>query len=66
MSADAADASLKLDSARIYGLFTGGPDVDAERCWKTIHRAGAREEHGIEPAKDAVERFVAELGVGEG
>lgn len=59
---DAADALLKLDAARIYGLVTGGPEVDVDRCWEVVHRA--REEHGIEPSDDAVERLIAELGVG--
>ena len=31
-AADAADALLRLDSARMYGLVTGGPEVDADRC----------------------------------
>lgn len=60
---DAADALLKLDAARLYGLVRGGPEVDAERCWEIVHRA--YELHGIEPAEDAVERLIAELGVGE-
>ena len=61
---DAADALLKLDAARLYGLVSGGPEVDAERCWELLHRAA--EEHGIEPADDAVERFVEELTGREG
>ena len=63
-AADAADALLKLDAARMYGLVTGGPEVDADRCWDLIHRAA--EMHGIEPAEDAVERFVQELTDTEG
>lgn len=55
---DAADALLKLDAARTYGLVTGGPEIDAERCWEIVHTA--RERYGVEPAEDAVERFVAE------
>lgn len=62
---DAADALLKLDAARIYGLVSGGPEVDTERCWEIVHRAA--EIHGLEPAEDAVERLVAALtGTGEG
>ena len=61
---DAADALLKLDAARMYGLVTGGPEVDTERCWEMIHRAA--EMYGIEPAEDAVERFVQELTGTEG
>jgi hypothetical protein len=29
---DLADFHLQLDAARQYGLVTGGPDVDVERC----------------------------------
>lgn len=58
---DAADALLKLDAARQYGLVRGGPEVDADRCWDLIHRAASN--YGIEPAEDAVERFIAEIGV---
>lgn len=56
---DAADALLRLNAARIYGLVRGGPDVNAERCWELVHRG--RELHGIEPSDDVVERFVAEM-----
>ena len=38
---------------------TGGPEVDAERCWEIVYRAA--EEHGIEPSENAVERLVSEL-----
>ena len=62
---DAANALLKLDAARLYGLVSGGPEIDADRCWEILHRAA--ELHGIEPAEDAVERLVAELAeTGEG
>lgn len=56
---DAADALLKLDAARLYGLVTGGPEVDTDMCWDLIYRA--EEEYGIEPAEDAVERFLTEV-----
>lgn len=62
---DAADALLKLDAARLDGLVSGGPEIDADRCWDLVHCAA--ELHGLEPAEDAVERLVAELtGAGEG
>lgn len=60
---DASDAMLKLDAARMYGLVRGGPEVDVDRCWDLIHRAAAN--HRIEPADDAVERFLGELLGGE-
>ena len=61
-AADAADALLEIDSARIYGLVTGGPEIDAERCWELVHRA--KELHGIEPREDAVERYLSHHAAG--
>lgn len=58
-AADAAYAMIALDSARLYGLVTGGPEVDVERCEQIIERAWS--EHRIRPAPDATERLVAEL-----
>jgi len=55
---DAAHACLAIESARQYGLITGGPRVDATRC-ATILRLGR--ERGFTPAVDAVGRFVAAL-----
>jgi len=57
-AADAAEGALALDSARKYGLVTGGPVVDVERCTALIDAARAG---GITPAKDAIERFVAAM-----
>lgn len=61
---DAADALLKIDSARTYGLVTGGPEVGAGRCRELIHKA--EELHDIEPREDAVERFLSRLPHGPG
>lgn len=58
IAADAAHGALALDAARKYGLITGGPVVDVERCTAIIDAADAR---GIAPARDAVERFVAAM-----
>lgn len=55
-AADAAEGALALASAREYGLVTGGPQVDLHRCSLIIARA--REEHGVTPARDCIERFV--------
>ena len=63
-AADAADALLKIDSARIYGLVTGGPEIDADRCRELVHRA--KELHGIEPREDAVGRYLSHHAVGGG
>lgn len=62
-AADAADALLKIDSARIHGLVTGGPEIDAERSWELFHRA--KEPHGIEPREDAVERYPSHRVAGD-
>lgn len=58
----AADALLKIDSARIYGLVTGGPEVDAHRCREIVSRA--QELHGIEPRENAVERYLSRYVAG--
>jgi hypothetical protein len=39
-------------------MLTGGPAVNIERCEEILELGRSR---GIEPARDAVERFVAEL-----
>lgn len=55
---DAAEACLRLDAARLYGLISGGPKVDVERCGRILYQG---RERGFVPAVDAVERFVAAL-----
>ncbi len=57
-AADAAYGALCLDSARQYGLVTGGPGVDVERCEQILRSAKSI---GITPANDAAERFVEQL-----
>jgi hypothetical protein len=49
---DLADGLLAVDSARTYGLITGGPDVDVARCAAILRRGRAR---GITPRDNAVE-----------
>jgi len=55
---DAAKALLVLDSARLYGLVTGGPGVNVKRCEEILY---AGQQQGIQPRKDCVERLVGEL-----
>jgi len=55
---DAAEALLALESARQYGLVTGGPEIDLERCEEII-REGAR--RGVTPAADCTKRLIDEL-----
>jgi hypothetical protein len=54
---DGAHALLALDAARQYGLVTGGPVINQERCARMLRRGAAR---GITPRPDALERFLAE------
>jgi hypothetical protein len=37
-AANAADFMLCVVSARIYGLITGGPSIDADRCIELLTR----------------------------
>lgn len=37
-----AEVSLRIDSARRYGLITGGPEVNVCRCIELIERAKSR------------------------
>lgn len=53
---DQATALLHLDSARQYGLVTGGPNVNVDRCCELLREA---ERRGIVPSPTAVEDFVA-------
>lgn len=55
---DAAEGALHLDSARKYGLVTGGPAVNVERCEEILRRGAHR---GVAPRPGAVERFVKDL-----
>lgn len=53
---DLASALLHLDSARQYGLVTGGPEINVERCAQIVAAGGERD---VTPSPDHVERFVA-------
>ncbi|HWP59475.1 MAG TPA: hypothetical protein VNL14_16405 [Candidatus Acidoferrales bacterium] len=46
---------LMLIDARKYGLITGGPEVNVERCADVLRRGAAR---GYKPSADAVERLL--------
>lgn len=43
---------LLIDDARLYGLITGGPVIDRERCVAFLDRAA---EHGVEPDEQATQ-----------
>lgn len=55
---DGADACLWLDSARQYGLVTGGPTVKVRRCEEILKKGRAR---GIRPSPGNVVRVVAAI-----
>ena len=52
---DCAHAAMTLHAARLYGLVTGGPDVNVDRCAEILRRA---REFKIVPRPDAVDRFL--------
>jgi hypothetical protein len=58
---DMSHGFLLLDSARKYGLVTGGPGVNVERCVEIIEHGEAR---GIKPRPDAAERMLAAIADG--
>jgi hypothetical protein len=55
---NAAEACLLVDSARQYGLITGGPVVDVARCDEILEQGRARQ---IVPTKDGVDAYIKEL-----
>ena len=55
---DLAEACLLIDSARQYGLITGGPDIHVDRCVTLLARGRKR---GIAPNGDGVEAAIAVL-----
>jgi hypothetical protein len=52
---DAAHAAISLDACRQYGLVTGGPEINMERCEQIIEQGRAR---GFVPTEDAIPNFV--------
>jgi hypothetical protein len=53
-AADCAEGALALDSARKYGLVTGGPKVNVKQCENIL--IGARR-LGIRPRPDSIYKF---------
>lgn len=54
---DAAEALRLLEGARLYGLVTGGPEVNIERCDEILEQG---KQLGFVPRPNAVERYVGE------
>jgi hypothetical protein len=59
---DSAHALLSIDSARQYGLITGGPECNHKRCYQILKDGQAR---GVHPRADAVESFIAAVNAEE-
>lgn len=55
---NAAEAMLELESAKLYGLITGGPAIDVARC-EQIMQAGITRK--VLPDKVAVRAFLDAL-----
>jgi hypothetical protein len=55
---DAAHGALALESARAYGLVTGGPKVNTGRCADILQRGRAL---GYRPRPEAIECFIRSL-----
>jgi hypothetical protein len=49
---DAAAALMIIHSARLYGLITGGPHANVERCDDILTRGAARKVYPSKPAAD--------------
>ena len=58
VACDAAHAMLALDSARKYGLVTGGPEADLDRCRAILARG---KDGGVYPNGESIEALVCEL-----
>jgi len=58
LAVDAAEACLLLDSARLYGLVTGGPGVDVGRCEEMLAEGRRRQ---IVPTREGVDQQIAAL-----
>lgn len=56
---DWSELFLRLDSARQYGLITGGPVVQVDRCVDLLARGKAQ---GIEPIAANVEAYLRIIG----
>ncbi len=60
---NAAHGALALDSARMYGLVTGGPEVNQKRCIEILEKGKKR---GIMPEDDSIDRFIKDLQQAQG
>lgn len=63
LAIDMAHGALSLDSARLYGLVNGGPQVNVERCQEIMIKG---RELGYAPSRDSIAKFVAACQSGYG
>lgn len=52
---DAAHVMLQIHGAKSFGLVTGGPEVNVERCLELLH---AGRELGVVLRPDALEQWI--------
>lgn len=55
---DLAATHLRIDAARKYGIMTGGPEIDIERC---VGLLKAGKEKGVTPSPGCVERILKQM-----
>lgn len=55
---DAANGALALLAARIYGLVSGGPEINEDRCLEILKKGKRR---GVFPRQNSIENFVRSL-----
>ena len=55
---DMAEFYLALESARMYGLVVGGPEVNSERCLDILERGKLK---GVRPSPDYIQRCIGGL-----
>lgn len=55
---DQAEMLLRLDACRLYGLITGGPKVNVDRCVELLKRGKAK---GYLPSEAGVQHELEKL-----
>lgn len=63
MAAAMAQACIVLDAARQYGLVTGGPGVNLNRCLEVVARAKARD---IVPSEAEIDQAIQAIVIAHG
>lgn len=53
-----AEVYLRIESARLYGLIDGGPEIDVERCEELI---GMAHDAGHEWSEDEIDAAIPEV-----